>query len=367
MSWPRRRHPLRFVAACDHALGAEGKLLDLFPGVVLEQAAQRHERSSARAGLSPTLRCATPHHDVGEDEDVDPTTRRGLLGVSAGAALIAASPAHARDVDPELPAHWSDLLAVLGHHDDARGPREVLGLARGELRLIAEHREVARGALRTELMRVEARWAVHAGWLCEDAGDRRGRDVLLEYALRLAQEAEHPDVMAWARARQAQWSDAPSAIRLAETGLRTPRASPQARALCATRAAHAYSRVGDSETAERMIAEAEALAARESPPPPLSRNMPLSGHDVRCWAARCWAAVAPAKAIGLYEGVLRDWPRGEARDGGLYRARLAVACADAGEHDRAKVEGRKALASARATKSATTARELGRLREMLYA
>ena len=43
------------------------------------------------------------------------------------------------------------------------------------------------------------------------------------------------------------------------------------------------------------------------------------------------------------------------------RARLAIACARAGELDRARAEGRKALAIARQTKSVTATRELKRL------
>jgi hypothetical protein len=49
------------------------------------------------------------------------------------------------------------------------------------------------------------------------------------------------------------------------------------------------------------------------------------------------------------------------RDRGLHQARLAVACAAAGELDRAHAEGRKALAITRTTKSSGAARELKRL------
>jgi hypothetical protein len=55
------------------------------------------------------------------------------------------------------------------------------------------------------------------------------------------------------------------------------------------------------------------------------------------------------------------------RDGGLHQARLALACAAAGELDRAEAEGRKALAMQRATKSGIAARELRRLGQTLSA
>jgi hypothetical protein len=75
----------------------------------------------------------------------------------------------------------------------------------------------------------------------------------------------------------------------------------------------------------------------------------------------------PAIGVALYDGVLRAWPRGLTRDGGLYLARLARACADAGQLDRARAEGRKALAIAQATHSTVATRELGRLTAALSA
>jgi hypothetical protein len=162
---------------------------------------------------------------------------------------------------------------------------------------------------------------------CEDTGDRWGRDALAERALRLAREADHPDVMAWTRARQAQWSDPTRAVRLAESGMRL---------------------------------------TQDNPAPP-NTALPSIDRLVRCREARCWAALEPAKGAELYGSVLRDWPRGWTRDGGLYRARLALACAAAGERDRAEAEGRKALAIARATNSASAKRELRQLDRALGA
>ncbi|HEV7807892.1 MAG TPA: hypothetical protein VGO80_18880, partial [Solirubrobacteraceae bacterium] len=140
----------------------------------------------------------------------------------------------------------------------------------------------------------------------------------------------------------------------------SPRAGAHTRALCAVRAAHAHARVGDADATERLLAKAHELAAKDSAAPPLSVSV-LAEHLVRCWEARCWAALSPAKGVALYDSVLRDWPRGRTRDGGLYLARLARACADAGEPDRAHAEGRKALAIARATRSSVAARELKQL------
>jgi hypothetical protein len=345
-----------FVQARDAELGADGALVRLLPAVILECARHRSARSAAWRGA-----------DINGDQEDD---GRGLAAVGAAYALglgLVVAPAAAHEVDPALPDHSERLLAILGSHDAARGPHEALGVARRELRVIAEHRKVARGKLRARLMDVEARWAVFAGWLCEDTDDRRGRAALMERALFLPRETDHPDLVAWARARQPQWSEAPRAIRLAEAGLRTPRAGAHTRALCAVRAAHAHARIGDAEAVERMLVEAHNFAEQDSPAPPLAASLAVAEHVVRRWEARCWAALEPVTGVALYDEVLRDWPRGWRRDGGLYLARLARACADAGEPERARAEGRKALAVARATNSSVAVRELTELTNALRA
>jgi transcriptional regulator with XRE-family HTH domain len=350
-----------FVQACDVELGADGGLMRLLLAVILEQAQHRSARVAARRGSD------TPSD---QEDDVDSINRREL--VEAGAAAVwglgvAAAPASAREVDPALPGHWERLLAIIGTHDAAHGPHAVLGTARRELWLITSHRDIARGDLRTALMRVEARWAVYAGWLCEDTGDPRGRDALVQRALCLAHQADDPDLVAWALARQAQWTHLSSATRIAETALRTARAGAHTRALCAVRAAHAHAHAGNADATERLLARAHELATKDSAAPPLSVSISLVEHVVRSWEARCWAALSPAKAVALYDGVLREWPRRRTRDGGLYLARLARACADAGELDRARAEGRKALAVARTTRSSVAARELKALTATLNA
>lgn len=354
-----------FVAACDRALEARGRLLDLLPAVENERAAQRQKRDIARRAGRSGLRCEATHSEG--DEDVDPMNRRGLLGAGAAVALGSLSadsaPAAAREIDPELPAHWGRLLAVLDQHDAMHGPREVLDTVCHELRLIAEHRRIARGDLRAELLRVEAAWTEFAAWLSNDTGDSQQRDSFTERALQLGLAAEDPDIVALARMRQGQWAvqrlDARRAIAFAEDALRTPGASAQTRARCALRAAHGHALANDAASCQRRLADAsEGTSLAHSPGA-------VTPSNVRANEARCWGWMKPQKAVLLYDEALREWPRDQMRDGGLHQARLALACAAAGEHDRAKAEGRKALAIARTTNSSVAARELTRLRDAL--
>jgi transcriptional regulator with XRE-family HTH domain len=363
-----------FVAACDRALAADGALLELLPPAIEERSQRCDERSAARRiAADPALRYATAHSDVG-DEDVEPTNRRGLLGAGTAAALlsglgVAAAPAAAREVDPELPAHWTNLLRLLGRYDETFGPRDVLAVARREIGLIAEHRGAARGRLRAALMRVESRWAELAAWLSEDTGDQHSRDVWTDHALRLATESGYADMIALARARQSEWTSSPHRTAgLAEDALRVPGVNSQTRAWCSRQAAVGHAIAGDTASCERRLADAYSLLKDDdSPPPPWAGGSRVSYTGTLALEARCHLAKSPRKAIGLYDDALRHWPRAEVRDGGVVRARLALACAKAGERERAEAEGREALAIARSTRSSTATRELRRLGQMLAA
>ena len=361
-------HP--FLAACEEALAATGKLLPLLPTVQRERDEARQARADARrkarqAEAATAVRCEA---DSDAGEDLEPTNRRGLLGAGAAAAIglstaTTPAPAAARDVDPELPAHLADLLHLLGRHDEMFGHRDVSSVVRRELRRIAEHREAARGELRTALIRVEVRWTQFSSWLSSDAGDAAGRDALAERALRLANEGDDPEMAAFIRARQSEWAtNTHRAVALAEGALSVRGVGAQTRAWCSRQAAISYAMASDAGACERRLADAYALLDdAEAPAPPWATELRVGSAGTLAVEARCWAALDPRKAIRLYDDALRDWPRAELRDSAIHRGRLALVCAAAGERDRAEAEGRKAFAIAQATNSTYALRELKQL------
>jgi hypothetical protein len=221
-------------------------------------------------------------------------------------------------------------------------------------------------------MRVEARWAQFAAWLSNDAGKVRARHIWADRARRLAQQSGYPDMLALINVRESQWAaqkaDAHHAVAFAKAALRVPGISEQTRARGALRAAYGHALIKDADACERSLADAEAMMERADPlsVTPWVGRLTIDSH-LRPDEARCWLAMQPRKAIGLYDGVLHNWPRHRVRDRGLHQARLAVACAAAGELDRAQAEGRKALAITRTTKSSGAARELKRLGAALNA
>jgi hypothetical protein len=340
-----------------------------------ELRAQRQERGLTQQALAVGSEAAA-HSEVAGDEDVEPTDRRGLLGAGAAAVLGvaggAAVPAAAREVDPELPEHCNGLLNLLGRHDEMFGPNDLLAAVRHQLGMIAEQRQAARGELRTRLLRVESRWTEFAAWLSGDAGQLRRRDVWTDRAMRLAREADCPDMVALVNRRLSEWAvqerDARGAVAFAETGLRVRSASAQTRSLCARQAAIGHALGRDATACERRLAEAYSLVEDNDSPAPLwAGEFRCTLDSVRHAEARCWLFMQPRKAIPLYEGVLREWPRDLMRDRGVHQARFARACAAADERDRAEVEGRQALAVARATGSSIAMRELKQLGRVLSA
>jgi hypothetical protein len=311
----------------------------------------------------------TPRHEA--REDVDPINRRSLIGAGLGAAFGLSYPlndarATATGIDPELVSHWMKLMSVLARHDAMFGPRDVLDTVRRELDLIAEHRRVARGELRTQLLRVESRWSWFAGWLGRDTGAPRLADNCADRALRLAHEADYPSMVAYVLMRRSLWaSDAQSATALAQAAGRTPGASEAVRALAALRMAYGHALAGNAMACQQSLADAYGLLER---PTDAAKTLwdDLGGREtsrpyVLAEEARCWLLLRPRKAVELFDDVVQLWPRDRMRGRGIHQAHLALACALAGEPDRAAAEGVKAVDIARTTGSDVTVRELGQL------
>jgi transcriptional regulator with XRE-family HTH domain len=382
----------RFVAACDLALEADGSLLDMFEAVVCERAMQRQEQSVARQrsggelpdaeyeALTSVLRLtryAGQQNPSEAGEDVD-LSRRSLLGAGVGAALgldVTTASAVDRQLDPGLAEYWTTLLRVLARHDAMFGPHDALGTVRHSLDLIAAHRQLACGELRAQLLSVESRWSWFAGVLCNDSGDWRRRDVWTDRALRLAQEAEDRDMVAWVLMWQSRWAatrpDPKTAILLADAAGRTQGISKRIRGLCALRAAHGHALANDTASCERSLSEAHSLLDQTAHSEHLTLWEDLGRQDdgaspyVLATEARCWLQLQPARAIGMLEDVLRLWPQDRARGRGIHHARLALACAADDEPERAAAEGVKALEIVQTTKSNVTVRELKRLDRQL--
>jgi transcriptional regulator with XRE-family HTH domain len=387
----------RFVAACDLALEAQGSLLALLEAVVCERAMQSKQQSVARQrsdgeladaewevlieALQMTRYAGQQPSDAGEDVDL---SRRSLLGAGVGAALgldVTTAPASAQNIDPELVGHWMTLLKVLDQHRVMFGPHKVLDTVRKELDLIAKHRQLAHGELRTQLLRVEARWSALASWLAHDMGSASAGDYWAARAVRLAQEAGYQDMVAWMLMRESLMHQSQSAhrapdpkraITFAQAAGRTPGVRDQVRAICSLREAQAHALANDAASCERSLADAHTLLDRLNRADDPDQRDDLGGFgitrpSVLAAEARCWLRLQPSRAITMLEAALHIWPHNHVDGRGVHQARLATACAATNQPDRAATEGLKALDVARTTKSDVTVRELKRLDQRLAA
>lgn len=111
-------------------------------------------------GVSATELGFRASSDSDKKRSLDTTRSSGCVDVSTAARILDAAepPTSAADIDPELVEHWLELRGILTGQDDMFGAGPVLSFAARGTRIIGRHRSVARGNLRVDLMRVEARW-----------------------------------------------------------------------------------------------------------------------------------------------------------------------------------------------------------------
>lgn len=145
------------------------------------------------------------------------------------------------------------------------------------------------------------------------------------------------------------------AIGLARAAQRQRELTVHVRALAVLYEALGHALAGDAYNCEQRLDEAHQLVAPDGHIDVTwdglgrhyaTRTTVLAG-EARC---RLWLGQA-AKAVDAANASLAEWPARRRRGGGLQRAGLAIACAAAGQTERAADEGLKALAVARETRS----------------
>jgi hypothetical protein len=179
-----RRRPcgLRIGAAMSHARRYCGC------GTLLSRIEHGHRRLTIDeiAGFARLLGHSiavrwTPLHDTGED--VDPTwIPSAVVAVSARAwgphSVSAPRPhpqQHVRSTPGSRVSGWSSWVCCTG--TTRCSDRATWSVRSGtSLASSPTNRQLARGKVRTDLLRVESRWSLFASWLAHDAGGRRTRD-----------------------------------------------------------------------------------------------------------------------------------------------------------------------------------------------
>jgi Helix-turn-helix domain len=310
---------------------------------------------------------------------VEPLDRRALLSRAAALTLAALPTSPVRDVaprpDPEHVERSLEMFGLLVDQDNVFGPRAVIAAVRRELAATSQERQVARGRLRTDLLRLEARWSEFASWLSDDGGDAQAADYWMDRAMTISQESGDRLMTSYILMRQSQRAsergDAQRTLTLAQAAQRPRRLTAAVRALAAVREAQGHALGGNAAGCQSKLYEAHRLlddARDQNPGEPFdalgthyATHSYITVHEAQCWS---WLN-RHDKAATTMSGALASWPAALHRDAGLHHARLARARATNNQPDRAACDGIAALEIARSTNSARIMGELGTLDRQL--
>jgi len=302
----------------------------------------------------------------------------GFQALSADADGMTVTPSGRVIPPPALgPGALDYLRSVLAEYmraDNLLGPHHLKSIVAGHLDLISQLLRTARGADRTQLLEIAARFAEFAGWLHQDAGDLAAAAHWSVEAGEYAHELDDPLLTAYVFMRRSNiatdMDDPGSAIGLAEAALRHPdRLTPGLRAVALRQHAHAAALWNDRDDCVRAIDEATAeLTAAD----PAREESDLATYCTPAYiameTASCWVHLGkPDQAIPIYERSLTDWPDGLERDRGLCLSRLAVAHAIAGNQAETIRVAARASTAVRAAHSARAAKQLQAVRATLAA
>ncbi|MFE7126007.1 hypothetical protein [Streptomyces sp. NPDC057617] len=315
-------------------------------------------------------------------KQVVPISRRNLVTGAIGAALQMTDVArvsvssHASIPGSALPkldasridaatAHLQEMWHTLVQADNLFGPRHALASVRQQLSILESLLEYARGAQRSELLGLAAKYAESAAWLNEDSSDMQSAAKWTSQAMEWANESGDQAMVTWTLFRKSQQAttrkNAAQTVSLAQAAQRNESVltSPM-RAAAMQQEAHGYALDADEVSCHNRLDEAHEFAAS-----PDTKGDARTGHGDFCTAsyieiqrANCWLTLGrPDLAVPVFEAALNEVPDVYQRDRGLAQARLALAYAGVREYDSAAAQATSALSIARSSGSVRTMHE----------
>jgi tetratricopeptide (TPR) repeat protein len=279
--------------------------------------------------------------------------RREFGAMASGLALAAVLPPPDR-VDRGHVAYLRACLERLRGQDRAVGGAALRSQA---LRLFGRARAMLDESdytehLGRELLVVTADLGVIAAWLHYDSGDQRTARALYSESELLAGSAGDPELLMHVYANMAQQAThlaritgrrgtAREALRFADRAADAARhlPSPALHALIALRQALAYAQLGDAVAFNAAIGRARCEVDRGRHESDQGWTAFVTHSEITGYEAMGTVQLGrPEQAAELYRTVLQDTARSP-RDLAYYRARLAAALHQAGDHRSAITEG----------------------------
>lgn len=269
-------------------------------------------------------------------------------------------------VSADVIGHLRVARRIINDADNWRASAALKPVARQLYELTDQLRRMATGALRQQLLGLQALYAEFYGWLHEETGNLRSAGRWTTRALQQGQAADDRDIVAYCYIRLAQLTDddPDQMIGLARAALREPGISPRVRALALQQEALGHAEAGNEGFWRTRIDGAVQLLD-EAPPPDGEEYQVCGWYDIEHLRCQQAASLLQLGRIGEtivhYDLVRPHWAHICSSQQGMHTAKLAFAHALHGDYDRASVVGHEALSLSRRTHCAVITRELRKL------
>jgi transcriptional regulator with XRE-family HTH domain len=278
-------------------------------------------------------------------------------GAPAGLPPLAV-PCVGREPTPELVDHLDRLFRELARGDNSLGGAAVLAAAECEARALPALAGRASESVKTDLLRLAGRFAEFCGWLRQDLGDMRAALQWSDLGLRLAQEGQDREQMAYVLMRKSNLASdlgrGREALDFAEAALDVgAELSPQSRAAILRQRALGHALGGNNKECMADVAAAfDALTRFKGVD---DRASYVTEGFIASEAALCLRHLrTPSAGESFLRPRLASWPQDIPRDRGHALARLAVALVAGGQLE----EGADVLSLAAAVAKPTASARL---------
>ncbi|MEU4155450.1 helix-turn-helix transcriptional regulator [Actinoplanes sp. NPDC026670] len=281
-------------------------------------------------------------------------------------------------VDTQVLGYFSRLLTEHFTADKMMGPRQLLGTALAQVRVLDRLRRTASPDSAEALLRLLAQYAEFAGWLQQDLGDTTAARYWSDRATGWAQAAGDYTMVAYLMIRKSNIAlldnDPREVIELAAGARKVPGAThPRLHALAAQQQARGWALYGDATQFQRQIEDAATLLrehpADHDPAAPVylhQYNLDVLQEQSAGGYRACGQA---ATAVRILEDKIKATGDHLRRDQGHLLAKLAntVLATKDPEPDRAIALGLRSATAAAFTGSARIGTELRTLDTVLAA
>jgi hypothetical protein len=157
---------------------------------------------------------------------------------------------------------------LVNEADAELGPTFVAPAAAALYRLVDHLHRGATGGMRRRMLDIAASYAEFQGWMCQQLGDQHGALAWTRRALRQAEAADHPELVAYVRIRLAQFAEADrdgeQVVGMVRAAGREPGLSPQVQAIVLQQQARGHALAGETDACLRKLDEARTVSLPET-------------------------------------------------------------------------------------------------------